>query len=80
MSDKIIYTTLEEQGKTLREYSTSLSPIERLRYLQELNLHAFGVHENTSMTFTLKVFVPDDHESLEVFLQRVKKEKRATTQ
>ena len=38
----ITVSTLEEQEEERRNYSASLSPLERIAYLHELNMNAYG--------------------------------------
>ena len=81
MAKEIVFTTLESQGKRLLEYSRSLSPLERLAFLQELNKRAYGVHESSSSSGSgeIRVFAKSEDETLEEFLRRVRKEKREYT-
>ncbi len=78
MEKEIIFTTLEEQGKRLLEYSRSLTPLERFGYLYELNRQAYD-YENVrklSDSSEIHIATKSEFESLEEFLRRRNKEKR----
>lgn len=77
---EIIFTTIEEQGKSLREYSKKLSYGERLVLLQELNRRAFG-NKSREKIFSrrneVRIFFKQEKETEEEFWKRVRKEKNA---
>jgi len=80
---EIHFSTREEQGKSLREYSRKLSYGERLLLLQELNRRAFGnksSKENFSQRDEIRIFSKRENETEEEFWQRVRKEKQHLSQ
>ena len=78
MSEKEIHcTTLEEQGKRLREYSKKLSCEKRLELLQELIRTTHGDIQPTT-DGEVHIFEKLDNETLAEFFARIKKEKNAT--
>jgi|GEM_PF-2321812 Mg/Co/Ni transporter MgtE len=80
MSEKEIHcTTLEEQGKRLREYSKKLSCEKRLELLQELNRRAFGNQNSEECLLKNReprIFSQVENESEEEFFKRVNRENK----
>ena len=75
MLKEIVFTTLEDQARQLRAYTRSLTPLERLAYLYQLNLCAFGRQpaSNAMPLPTIQVLEIEFAESLEEFLRRKNK-------
>ncbi|MBI3192912.1 MAG: hypothetical protein HYZ34_00430 [Ignavibacteriae bacterium] len=82
MSKEITFTTLEEQGKSLQEYSLSLTPLERFEYLYELNRRAYDFEHTKKLSESDEIHISnkEETETLEQFLRRRNKEKRAQSQ
>ena len=77
MLKEIVFTTLEDQGRHLRDYVRSLTPLERLAYLYQLNLRAYGHYPRTKTqrSSIINVMEMNEDENLEEFLQRKNKSK-----
>ncbi len=75
LKKEIIFTTLEEQGKSVREYSKRLSYVGRLALLQELIYTTHGDIQPSS-DGELHIFEKDDDETFNEFFARVKRERK----
>jgi len=78
VNTEIKFTTLEDQGKTLQEYSRSLTPEERLELLYELNRRVYGDKsvEECLRSKRLTVYTQNKGESFEQMLERKNRDKQ----
>lgn len=79
MKKEIVFTTLEEQGNSLKKYSRSLTPMQRLEYLYLLNCQAYDMSnvKKLSESDVVHIFMKKETESLEEFLRNRKKRAQA---
>jgi len=77
MLKEIKFTTLENQSKSMNEYSRSLTPQQRWDLLMELNQHAFWkeLSEPISVSKEVRIFTKRESESLPDFFERARSEK-----
>ena len=75
MLKEIKFTTLQNQGQSLNEYSRSLTPEQRLQLLNELNKQAFWreLSENRIPNKEIAVFTKNENESLPEFFARARR-------